>query len=328
MDYLIYLLNFIIGLLALGLYKKTHNGICKSKKRLDGKTCLITGGTSGIGLQIAVDFAMRGARVIVACPNFVEGNNAALRIIKESGNQNVIFRTLDLASLDSVRQFVKEFLQTEERLDILMNNAGVGTPQLMTDDGMHLIMQVNYFGHALLTILLLPLLKKTGTATSPSRIVNTSSILHKIASPNVDNLNPNDYNLVKRIMLYGDSKLCFIVFARQLAKKLKGSNVVINDADPGETGQTRIFLSFDYVIGLILNVVLAILSKSAWEGAQTPIFAAVDEQAGVESSVYYRDCERYETSKLSRDEDFATAIWKNSIKLIQLTDEEISSLDS
>ena len=109
------------------LTKKLYfdGGTCHSKRRLDGKTAIITGANTGIGKETAIDFAKRGARVIIACRDPGRANKAAEDIRKESGNGNVVFELLDLSSLDSIRDFAKRINQNEERLDILVNNAGM-----------------------------------------------------------------------------------------------------------------------------------------------------------------------------------------------------------
>ncbi|XP_028165016.1 dehydrogenase/reductase SDR family member 13-like [Ostrinia furnacalis] len=323
MDIIVIILVSTIFLCVFGLCLKSGNKICKSKKRLDGRTCVVTGGTSGIGLEIALDFAMRGARVIVACPFDDEGKVAKEKIIQESGNTNVVYKFLDLGSFKSVREFAADIIQTENRLDILMNNAGVGIPDHKTTDGFHIIMQVNYFGTFLLTILLLPLLKKTGTASDPSRIVNTTSILHRIAMLNLDYLNPDvGCNLFKRIMYYGNSKLCLILFSRELAKRLRGANIVIHNADPGEVG-TRIFDSAGVVIGFIISILILILSKTPFEGAQTPVYAAVDETAKKVTARLFRNCTMQSPSSAATDIQLAKGLWEQSVVLVKLSKQEL-----
>ncbi|KAL0892551.1 hypothetical protein ABMA27_015649 [Loxostege sticticalis] len=323
MDIILILLVIVLCMCVIGLHFKSTNKICKSKIRLDGKTCLVTGGTSGVGLEIALDFAMRGARVIVACPFEDEGIEAREKIVQESGNDNVEFKLLDLGSFKSVRDFAADFIKAEDRLDILMNNAGVGIPDSLTTDGLHIIMQVNYLGAFLLTILLLPLLKKTGTPSAPSRIVNTTSVLHRIAMLDLNDLNMDvGCNLIKRLIYYGDSKLSLMLFSRELTKRLKGANVVINNADPGEVG-TRIFYSSGVILGFVLSLVLFFLSKTPFEGAQTPIHAAVDEKTRKCSAKYFRNCTIQSPSNGSSDIESAKKLWEQSVAVVNLSKEDL-----
>ncbi|MGH0172537.1 UNVERIFIED_CONTAM: hypothetical protein FKN15_063031 [Acipenser sinensis] len=105
-------------------------GVCRSKARLDGKTVLITGANTSIGKETARDLAGRGARMVIACRDLAKAEQAAAEIRRTTGNGNVAVRRLDLASLSSVRQFSREFNEREERLDILINNAGLPCNQL------------------------------------------------------------------------------------------------------------------------------------------------------------------------------------------------------
>lgn len=107
----------------------------------------------GIGFYTALELAARGCRVIIA--DILEAEEARKSIIRQTNNPNVVFKRLNLASLESVRKFAKEINETEDRLDILINNAGIGSrPPQKTEDGLDLIMQTNYFGAFLLTHLL------------------------------------------------------------------------------------------------------------------------------------------------------------------------------
>ncbi|XP_047020043.1 retinol dehydrogenase 13-like [Helicoverpa zea] len=312
----------IIGGMVVGLYQKNTNLVCKSKKRYDGKTVLVTGGTAGMGLEIAADFAHRGARVIVACPYEDEGLHGKKLIIKSSGNHNVVFKLLDLSSLQSIRNFVADILKTEDRLDILMNNAGVGVPgDFLTKDGMNFIMQVNYFGTFLLTMLLLPLLKKTGTPSEPSRIVNTSSVLHKFGKIDFENWNKTGH--WAKIRIYGNSKLCLALFTRELAKRMKSPNVIVNVVDPGAVG-TKIYNSSRIAWASFVSFIFLILFKHPWEGAQTALYAATSNRAGQFKGEYFKNCSRVRAGELVYDEKLATRVWEESVRLVKLSDDELN----
>ena len=150
---------------------------CPSKLRIDGKTVIITGGNTGIGKETALELARRGGRVIIACRTKSRGEAAVSDIRRKSGNDSVFFRSLDLASSDSIRKFSKEILEAEPHIDILILNAGVMfTPYQLTEDGFEMQFGVNHLGHFLLTHLLLDRLKES----APSRVVVVSSLAHKI----------------------------------------------------------------------------------------------------------------------------------------------------
>lgn len=313
----------IIGGMIVGLYQKNTNQVCKSKKRFDGKTVIVTGGTSGMGLEIAGDFAHRGARVIVACPFEEEGQHGRKLIVRSSGNDNVIFKILDLASLKSIHKFAADILSTEDRLDILINNAGVGTVgDFQTSDGMNFIMQVNYFGTFLLTMLLLPLLRKTGEPNEPSRILNTSSIMHKVGRIEIENLNKTGY--WNKWQLYGNSKLCLTLFARELAKRLRNSksNVIINVVDPGAVG-TRIFQHNSF--GSFISFIFMILFKHPWDGAQTALYVATSKRVVNKSGEYFKNCELSRASDKALDDNVAFKVWEESVRLVGLSETQIEN---
>ncbi|XP_049865866.1 retinol dehydrogenase 11-like [Pectinophora gossypiella] len=323
---LVVIVTLVILLLAaiFGLYQKNYNVLCKSKKRLDGRTVLITGGTSGMGIEIATDLAARGARVIIACPFREEGERAREAIVEESGNDNVVFKLLDLACLDSVRKFAANILNTEQRLDRLLNNAGVGIPgDFQTADGLNFIMQVNYFGHFLLTLLLLPLLRKTGTPTEKSRIINTSSILHRIGRVDIENMNKVGHYWSK-IQIYGNSKICLVLFSRELTRRLKEieANVVINSLDPGAVG-TRIFDQCGWMRGHLITFFYGWFCKSPFEGAQTAIHMALDDKAGNVSGEFFKDCDLYPAAGSACNDVTAKELWDASVRLVNMSDDEI-----
>ncbi|XP_022816758.1 retinol dehydrogenase 11-like [Spodoptera litura] len=314
---LVVLSTFII----FALYQKTKNAICMSRKRLVGKTVIVTGGTAGMGLHIATDLARRGARVIVACPFEDEGTNARKHIVKVTGNDDVVYKHLDLGSLQSVRQFAADILKTEDRLDVLLNNAGVGIPgDFLTADGMNFIMQVNYYGTFLLTLLLIPLLKKTGKPGEASRIILTASVLHRIAKMEMENLNRTNY--WNKIRMYGNSKLCLVLFGKELAKRLKGSNIVVNNIDPGLAG-TRIYKSANTVLGNITILFLNLFFKTPWEGAQTTLHVTLDEEAGKVSGEYFINCKIGRPSKQACCDKTAKVLWEESVRLVKLTEDEL-----
>ena len=216
---------------GFGLYfvRKYFGGeVCRSKARLDGKTVIITGGNTGIGKETAIDLAGRNARVILACRSAEKGEKAAVEVREKSGNDDVVFRQLDLASLTSVRQFAAKVLEEEPRIDILINNAGImGCPYSKTKDGFEMHFGVNHLGHFFLTNLLLDRLKEAPSA----RIVNVSALAHIFAKMNFDDINLEmSYSPWPA---YCRSKLANILFTQALAKRLADTTVTVNALHPG-----------------------------------------------------------------------------------------------
>ena len=226
--------NVVIGALVLGtaLYACKRffggGGVCRSQALLTGKTVIITGANTGMGLETAVDLAKRGARVILACRNKEKGETAVSEVKKRSKSLNTAFVRIDLASLDSVREFAAKILEKEPRIDILINNAGVLMPtHSKTADGFELHFGVNHLSHFLLTNLLLDRMKEAPSA----RIINVSSIAHRRGKINFDDLQSEKPH--KRLVAYNQSKLANVLFTRSLAQRLQETNVTTYSLHPG-----------------------------------------------------------------------------------------------
>lgn len=304
-----------LALTALWVYTKLTCGICKSSKHLVGKTVIVTGGNIGIGFETAKNLADRGARVLLACRNEGRGTAARDKIIETTGNQNVHYRHLDLTSLQSVRNFADDIIKNEERLDVLINNAGIYGSELneKTEDGLLLGMQSNHFGPFLLTNLLLPKLK----SSAPSRVVNVSSMAHKRGTVDLNNLNAeNDTEeTFKRTNVYSASKLCNVLMTIELAHRLKGTGVTANSLHPGVV-DTDILTSIP-VLKHAVPLAKAFL-KNPWEGAQTTIYLAVAPEVASVTGRYFVDCREAESSSEAQDTAKARKLWDISERLVKL----------
>jgi len=304
---------------VLKIYMAATTGVHQSLDRLEGKTIIITGASAGIGKETALDLSHRGARVILACRNVSKANCIRDEIIKESGNHNVVVKELNLASLSSVRKFAAEILEQESRLDVLINNAGcAGMEKQLTEDGLEYQMQSNYFGHFLLTNLLLGLLKKT----APSRVISVSSVVHKL----VKNLDLNDLNTeinYDSSKVYSKSKLCQVLFTRYLASLVIKDGVTVNCLHPGVvyTDMVPQFVhpAFRTWLNAPISLICRNLFKTAKEGAQTSIHLAVAKEVASTTGEYFSDCQISKTSKLAKDDQLAKELWKMSEFLVKLT---------
>ncbi|XP_048850064.1 retinol dehydrogenase 12-like isoform X1 [Brienomyrus brachyistius] len=289
-------------------------GVCRSKALLHGKTVLITGANTGIGKETARDLAGRGARVIMACRDLSRAERAADEIRQSTGNRNVVVRHLDLASLSSVRQFAKSYICSEERLDILINNAGVMMcPKSLTVDGYETQFAVNHLGHFLLTTLLLERLE----CCVPSRVITVSSMTHKGGKIHFEDLNFNEtpYN---PLTSYRQSKLANILFAKELAHRVKGSGVSSFSLHPGviRTELGRHMGSRHPLLYCLLYLPAVILLKTPREGAQTSIYCAVAEDLEKKSGCYFSDCTVKEPAPEGKDDLVALKLWELSTQLV------------
>ncbi len=185
-----------------------------------GRVAIVTGANSGLGYESSRALARKGATVIMACRNPNKAESAKAQILAEIPNAQLHLMALDLAKLASVHAFVEAFRSQYDRLDILLNNAGVmAIPQATTEDGFEMQMAVNYYGHFVLTARLFDLIVNR----PHSRIVNLSSLLQYGASIQFDDLNwERNYS---RWGVYGQSKLVMTVFANELDRRLKSANI-------------------------------------------------------------------------------------------------------
>ncbi|XP_019875704.2 retinol dehydrogenase 13 [Aethina tumida] len=298
---------------------------CRCNVCLSGKTAIITGGNSGIGYQIATSLASRGCRIIIA--DKMDGTEAKNKMIAETHNPNIEYKYMDLASFKSVREFAADIIAKEERLDILINNAGIAaTNMVLTEDDLQRTMQVNYFGPFLLTCLLTELLKKS----APSRIIFVASLASIIANLTTDNLNPNsDYIRKGKINneIYANSKLGDILISMGFAKRLKGTGVTSNVFCPGGVN-SQIYNSAKDDQGFRISVyALALLSwfygKSPQAGAQTAIHLACSNELENVTGKFFKEC--FPIPVLHPkvyNQKYCDEIWTETERLVKLKESE------
>lgn len=306
-------------ILALRLYVCYTLGICKSKAKMDGKTVIVTGCTSGIGKETVRDLAKRGAKVIMACRNVDLANKLKDELTKETGNTNIHVRKLDLSSLQSVREFARQINQEESRLDVLIHNAGTAEflKKKVTDEGLEATMATNQFGPFLLTHLLIDLLKQS----KPSRIVVVASELYRLACLNLENPNPTT---TFPAYLYYVSKYANIVFTLELARRLEGTGVTVNCLHPGLI-DSGIWRNVHAPFSWPLKIIIKLFFKTPEQGAQTTIHLAVSDELNGVSGKYFLDCAERDLSRGVKDPAIGKKYWEiceNMVKL-QPTDPKI-----
>ena len=287
-------------------------GRCQSSARLNGKTVIVTGANTGIGKETTNNLINRGATVIMACRDLVKGNQAADDIKVSTGNSDrVHVRKLDLGSMKSIREFAESFLKEFPNLHILINNAGIMMcPYTLTEDGFEQQFGVNHLGHFALTNLLLPRIKESGPG---GRIVNLSSVGHKlVAYFDMDDLlwEKNTYNDVKS---YGQSKLCNVLFTKELHRRLIDNGISSYSVHPGAVATE--LMRHTRLLTFLYKVAGRFYFKTPEEGAQTSIHCAVQEGLESLSGEYFADCAMQKSHKWTYDVDKAKQLWDVSEKL-------------
>lgn len=300
---------------------------------LTDKTFVVTGANSGIGFEASEHFAKKGARVILACRNQEKGARAVADIEAEVDGADVELMELDLASLESVHAFADAFLEQEERLDALVNNAGVmAIPRRETEDGFEMQLGTNHLGHFTLTARLLDLMARTGDA----RVVNVSSQAHRMGKIRFDDLHGRrKYDKWKA---YGQSKLANLLFTFELDRRLRAARLPVRSmaCHPGWSSTNLQMVGPQMANNTIMEKLSALgnkfIAQSAHQGALPTMYAATHPR--VEGGDYigpdgFMEMRGYpqktSTTKAARDRLTAAQLWDVSE---QLTGADYSILES
>lgn len=311
----IFITGIITAITVLRFYCYITLGKCFSKTNMEGKTVVITGANGGIGKETTKDLAKRGARVIMACRNTESANQIKDEIEKETGNKNIIVKSLDLSSQKSIRDFAADILKTEQKLNVLIHNAGIALAirSKVSVDGVELTMATNHYGPYLLTHLLIDLLKKT----QQSRIVVVASELYRLSSVNLNNLNP--VSTKPSAYLYYVSKYANIYFTRELARRLEGTGITANCLHPGMI-DTGIWRNVPFPLNYPLKLITKGFFKTPEQGAQTSIHLAVSDEVANITGKYFMDCKEHDLSVAACDMEKAKKLWEESAKIVKLTE--------
>jgi retinol dehydrogenase-14 len=271
---------------------------------------LVTGTSSGIGLYTALGLARAGMHVVMAGRDRQRTERARQLVASRSGSDKLDVLLADFSRLAEVRRLAGEVLERCPRLDVLVNNAGLMSPACrFSAEGYELTFAVNHLAPFLLTNLLLDRIKRS----APSRIITVASQAHKGARVEVDNLTrPRDWSLLKA---YSRSKLCNILFTRELARRLAGTGVVATCLHPGVVatgiGQRGGIVELAWRIGKPFM-------RTPERGAETSVFLATVADPTPYDGAYVVGRHPAPTDPAAQDDALARRLWDESVRLVGL----------
>ena len=280
---------------------------------VNGKTILVTGATSGIGLEASVELARRGAKMVLVGRN-PEKTRAAVEDVKTRGGASDVTHLLcDFSSQEAIRRLAADYRNRHDRLDVLVNNAGtVYRKRTLTPDGIEATFAVNHLGYFLLTNLLLDLIGKS----APSRIVTVASIGHRGGTLDFDNLGfeRGGYRIMRA---YARSKLANVLFAAELSRRLAGTGVTSNSLHPGGVN-TNIWSGAPTYMKPFVTLLLKPFLISAKEGGDTIVQLAADPALDAVTGRYFEKKRPVAPAPLAEDEALARRLWEVSARLVKL----------
>jgi len=273
-----------------------------------GKTVVITGATSGIGQVAAEKLAAMGARLVLVARDKTRGEAELTRLQALSSGVNHSIHYADLSRMAEVKRVAAEIAAAEPRIHVLINNAGAlfGTRQV-TVDGLELTFATNHMSYFILTHGLRDRLR----AAAPARVVNVASDAHKGKKLDFDDL--QSAKGYRGFYVYGRSKLCNILYTRELARRWEGSGVTANSLHPGFVS-TRFGDQSGGMLSFAVRAAKA-FAISPEKGAETIVYLASSEDAAQANGLYYYKCRPATPTKEAQDDDSARRLWQASEKL-------------
>ena len=279
---------------------------------MQGKTVLITGASSGIGLEASVKLARMGAEVVMVARNAVKGEAALADAKARSGSSKISLLLCDFASQAEIRKLAADFRAKHKRLDVLVNNAGtVNSKRELTVDGIEQTFAVNHLGYFLLTELLLDRI----VASAPARIVNVASVGHRQGTLDFDDLGyeKGGYFIMKA---YARSKLANVLFTRELARRLEGKGVTVNCLHPGGVASPIWGKAPAYARPFLAVAKLFMITPE--QGGDRIVYLASSPEVAGQTGGYYEKNRRVTPSRRAQDDALALELWKKSAHLVGL----------
>jgi len=278
-------------------------------KTLEGKTILLTGFTSGIGLETARQLARMGAELILIGRSALSGNGIALELKRESDNPNLSVLQADLSEKEDIDKLLVALRKRIHKIDCLINNAGAIYRKRETNStGIERTLALNHLAYFHLTLSLLDLLEKSGNA----RIINVASDAHRSIKKGIEF---DDLMFTKKydpFTVYAHSKLANLLFTFELARRLDGKPITVNALHPGMIG-TNIARRYPLVISFLWKALLPGPAK----GAATSVYLASSPAVQGQTGKYWKDKQAIAASAQAQDQQAAVKLWDASNEILQ-----------
>ena len=281
---------------------------------MQGKICLITGGTNGIGKIAALELARMGATVVIIGRNPTKTAQVVAEIKAATGSTTVDSIIADLSSQADIRHAASTFLERYQHLHVLLNNAGVlNAKRELSVDGIEMTFAVNHLAYFLLTTLLLDTIR----ASAPARIINVASGAHTLGKVDFSNLQGE--RSYRGMTAYSNSKLENVLFTIELAHRLQGTGVTVNAIHPGfvNTGWGKTGSS---MTARLLSLFGPVMGRTPEKGAATSIYLATSPEVASVTGKYFFDSKEKQTAKQATDLEAAGKLWEVSAMLVNRSD--------
>ena len=283
----------------------------KLNDSMNGKICLVTGGTNGIGKSAAQALAKMGATVVIVGRNAPKTAQVVKEIRAINGNNKVDSLPADLSSQQAVRQLAEEFKRKYQHLHVLLNNVGAAfMKRELSVDGIEMTFALNHLAYFLLTNLLLDTLK----ASAPARIINVSSGAHTSGKIEFDDLQGER---MYGFAAYPNAKLATILFTVELARRLEGASVTVNALHPGITA-TGFGKNNGRVMATLVTIIAPLFMRPSAKGAQTSIYLASSPTVEGITGKYFYDSQVTPAAQQATDMVVARKLWDVSAKMVHL----------
>ena len=277
---------------------------------MNDKICVVTGATSGVGLAAAMLLAAKGAQLVLIGRDEARGQAAVANVNSCAKNTTARFFRADLSRLAEVKRVAAELRTSLPKIDVLINNAGaIYSRRDVTADGLERTFALNHLAYFSLTLLLHDLL----TASAQARVINVASEAHRRAELDFEDLQSSfSYSALKA---YGRSKLCNILYTRELARRLDGSSITANCLHPGFVA-SRFGDDNNNLFGYALSVAKHLVGVPPKQGAATIVYLASSPDVRDQSGLYFINCSPRNPSQRAQDQSTARRLWDESCRLI------------